>query len=206
MLTLSFPTLSVPAASDEALAAITQFNSDHLGAVLDLIYAGSATVEVETVLQYLPAEMQAAMLNATTISGVTYWGALHNGAAMVAVGDCSTDPAACAVTADTLSVQLSSAASGTFGMLVNGAVGDAQTALSLITATYPRLNGLSFSPISVEQGWAFSASTVSMRLDPVTRQPVSAATVIYAGTVDAGSQTFVYALVAIGEGYVRVVS
>jgi hypothetical protein len=206
MPTLDFPTLSAPAASDEAAAALTQFNGDHLGAVLDLVYAGAATVDVETVMQYLPAEMQAAMLNATTISGLTYWGVMRNGAAMVAVGDCSTDPAACTVTADTLSMQLSSAASGTYGVLVNGNVSDAQAALNLIVATYSKLSGLSFSPITIEQGWAFSASTFSMGIDPVTRQPVSAATVIYAGVGGAGSQTFVYALAAIGEGYVSAVT
>lgn len=206
MPTLSFPTLSVPTASDEAVAALSQFNNDHLGAALDLVYAGSANVDVESVMQYLPAEVQAAMLSTSTISGVTYWGVLRNGAAMVAVGDCSTDAAACTVTADSLSVQLSSAASGTYGVLVNATVGDAQGALNLIIATYPKLGGLSFTPAPVEQGWAFSASTLSMGLDPVTRQPVSAATLIYAGGVGVGSQTFVYALVAIGEGYVAAVT
>ena len=201
----SFPAPELPAPSNEAAQAITTFNADQLGAAIDLVYAGTATSAVQATLQYLPAEIQAMMLDTTTISGASYWGLLQNGAAMVAVGDCSGDPAACAVSADSLSVELSSASSGTYGLLTQGTVATAQDALRLITTTYPKLGGLQFTAISdTEAGFAFSATTATLGLDPVTHQPISSATVVYAGVVSVSSQSFVYALVAVGEGYVSL--
>lgn len=205
-LALSFPTLNAPLPSAEAQTAISQFNNDHLGAAIQIVYAGSATGSIEAVMQYLPADVQAAMLSASSISSATYWATLSNGAAMVAVGDCASNPAACAVSADGLSIQLSSAAAGLYGLLVDGSAASSQAALSLILATFPRLSGLSFLPISdVETGYGFSAVTATMGYDPTTRQPISVAEVVYAGTVSVSGKTFVYALAALGQGYVGVV-
>ncbi len=72
---------------------------------------------------------------------------------------------------------------------------------------YPKFTGLAFAQVTdIDTGYAFTATTASMGLDPVTNQPVSAAKVIYAGVVSLNGQTYVYALVGVGEGYASVLS
>lgn len=202
--TATYPIQPTPTPSAEAYEALVVFANDQLGAVVEPVYAGVATDEVQLMMGYLPAEIQAYLLNTTTMSGTTYWGLLHGGFGAVMVGDCAADSANCAVTADNLSVQLSSAAAGAYGILANQTMPTTTTdALALITMVYPKLDGLAFAQITdVEQGLAFMATTASMGYDTATMQPVSAAKVVYAGVVDVNGQAFVYAMVGVGEGYV----
>ena len=204
---VSYPVQNAPAPSADAYEALVVFATDQLGAVVEPLYAGVATADVQALLLYLPAEIQAYFLNASTISGATYWGLMHGGAAAVSVGDCAANSANCAVSADNLSMQLSSASAGIYGLLTTQTAPAAPTdALSLITTVYPKLNGLSFTQISdVTPGYAFTASTASIGYDPATGQLISVAKVVYAGVVNVDGQAFVYALVALGEGYVGVV-
>jgi hypothetical protein len=161
---------------------------------------------VQALIAYLPAEMQAYVANLTTISGETYWGLLYGGFASVMVGDCSSGN--CAVTADNLDVQLSSSAAGAYGLLTNAAAPTTpEQALALITQVYPKLDGLAFAQVTdIDSGFAFTATTASLGYDAATHQPISAAKVVYAGVVSVNGQPFVYALVAVGEGYVALIS
>ena len=195
--------ISEPTPSAEAYEALVVFANDQLGAVIEPLYAGEATEAVQLVIGYLPDEIEAQLLNATSISGVTYWGLLTGGVGAVIVGDCSTNPANCAITADNLSVQLSSASTGMYGLLASAAVPTTpEAALALITTVYPKLDGLSFNQITdVEQGVAFMATTASVGYDVDTQAPISTAKVVYAGVVDVNGAPFVYAVVGVGAGY-----
>jgi len=194
-----------PTPSAEAYEAIVLFANDQLGAVVEPLYAGTVTAEIDQMITLLPEEMQAYLLNATAISGTEYWGMLNGGAAAVTVGDCATNPAGCAVTADTLSMQLSSASMGAYAIRASAAVpSTADEALRLITTVYPKLTGLSFAQITdVEEGLAFTATTASLGTD-VNGQPISAAKIVYAGVLDLNGMPYVYAMVAVGEGYANV--
>ncbi len=205
---VSVPVNATPAPSAEAYEALVVFANDQLGAVIEPLYAGVATDAIGQVIAYLPDEIEAQLLNATTISGATYWGLVTGGAATVIVGDCATNAANCAITADNLSVQLSSAATGMYGLLTSAAIPTtAEAALSLITTVYPKLDGLAFNQITdVEQGLAFMATTASVGYDVDTQQPVSTAKVVYAGVVEINGAPFVYAVIGIGEGYVNHLS
>lgn len=198
------PVSASPAPSAEAYEAIVVFANDQLGAVVEPLYAGDATAEVQVLIANLPAEMQAYFLNTISISGATYWGLLNGGVAAVAVGDCTTGN--CTVNADTLNVQLTSGSSGAYAIRANTATPTtADAALALITDVYPRLEGLAFAQITdIDAGLAFKATTASVGIDTATGQPVSVAKVVYAGVIDVNGQPLVYALVAVGEGYVAV--
>ncbi|MBE2270907.1 MAG: hypothetical protein IAE80_21900, partial [Anaerolinea sp.] len=198
---VGYPIQPTPIPSAEAYEALVLFANDQLGAVVEPLYAGAATDGVQSVLTYLPEEIEALMLNAMSISGAAYWGLLPGGAAAVAVGDCAVN---CAITADNLSIQLSSGSAGAYGMLASAAAPTSpDTALQLITTVYPKLEGLAFAQITdVETGYAFTATTASVGYDAATQQPVSSAKVVYAGVVDVNGVPFVYALVAVGQGYV----
>jgi len=197
---------ATPTPSAEAYEALVVFANDQLGAVVEPLYAGEATDAVLATFSYLPAELQAYLSNATSISGAAYWGLLNGGVGGVMVGDCATDSANCVISTDNLSTQLTSASAGAYGLLTMQAMpatpGDA---LDLITTVYPKLDGLAFAQVTdVEGGLAFTATAASMGYDAATMQPVSVAKVVYAGVVDVNGQAFVYALVGVGEGYVQV--
>jgi hypothetical protein len=203
---VGYPVQAAPAPSAEAYEALVVFANDQLGAVVEPMYAGVATDSIQAVIAYLPDEVEAFYLNSTSISGASYWGLLNGGAAAVAVGDCSSG--SCAVTQDNLSLQLSNASAGSYGIFASAAVpGTAEDALALITQVYPKLDGLAFSQITdVEQGFAFTSTAAGLGLDSITGQPLSVAKVVYACVVNVDGQSFVYALVAVGEGYVEAVT
>jgi hypothetical protein len=203
---VGYPVQPQPAPSAEAYEALVVFANDQLGAVVEPLYAGVATDNVQAVITYLPDEIEAFYLNSTSVSGATYWGLLNGGAAGVSVGDCGAGN--CAITQDNLSLQLSSASAGAYGIFASAAApATAEDALALITRVYPKLEGLAFSQISdVEQGFAFTATAAGLGLDPNSSQPLSVAKVVYAGVVSVNGQSFVYALVAVGEGYIEAVT
>ncbi|MCC6613597.1 MAG: hypothetical protein IT320_08975 [Anaerolineae bacterium] len=203
---VSINAAATPTPSAEAYEALVVFANDQLGAVIEPLYAGEATDAVLATFSYLPAELQAYLSNATSISGAAYWGLLNGGVGGVMVGDCAANSANCTISTDNLSTQLTSAAAGAYGLLTTGAMpatpGDA---LDLITTVYPKLDGLAFAQVTdVDGGLAFTATAASMGYDAATMQPVSVAKVVYAGVVDVNGQAFVYALVGVGEGYVQV--
>jgi hypothetical protein len=199
--TESVPVGVEPSPSAEAYSAIVIFANDQLGAVVEPLYAGTATGEVQALLGQLPEEIQAYFLNTLSISGDAYWGLLYGGVAGVAVGDCTTSD--CAVTRDNLDVHLSNGSAGAYSILADSAMPTTTAeALDLITKVYPRLEGLAFAQITDVEGLAFTATTASMGVDATTGEPISVAKVVYAGTFDLNGQPLVYAVVAVGEGMV----
>ncbi len=198
---ISYP-VQPPTPNPDAYQALLLFANDQLGAAVDPVYAGSATTDVQQVMQRLPLPIQAYFLRAVGSSGSTAWGLLSGGAAGVAVGDCASHPANCA---DHPSNQLSSASAGIYGLLTNEAVvSTPPDALKLITTVYPKLNGLQFTQITdIEPGVAFRAITSSLGYDTATQQPISSPKIVYAGVVGVGDQAFVYALVGVGQGIIN---
>lgn len=198
----SVPVSSAPAPSAEAYEAIVVFANDQLGAVVEPLYAGVATGEVQMLISQLPAEMQAYFLNSLSVSGATYWGLLNGGVAGVAVGDCTAGD--CTVNGENLTLHLSSGSSGAYAIRASAAMpATADEALALITQVYPRLEGLAFAQITdIDAGLAFTATTASMGVDPSSGQPVSTAKIVYAGVVGSNGQTLVYTVVAVGQGHV----
>ncbi len=204
--TINYPADSEPTPSADAYEALVLFANDQLAITVDPLYAGNFTGDVQTIMAYLPAEIQAMLLNATSISGSAYWGLMAGGAGVVLVGDCSTNTNGCSVNSENLTVQLSSASAGAYGFLVSAAAPTtADTALQLVTQVYPKFTGLSFAQVTdVETGYLFMATTASMGTDPATRQAISVAKVIYGGVVTVNGQSFVYTLVGVGEGFVNI--
>jgi hypothetical protein len=203
--TAAYPVSSTPAPSAEAYEALVVFANDQLGAVVEPLYAGAATDNVQNVMSNLPAEMEAFLLNTMASSMATYWGLLNGGVAAVAVGDCAPE-ADCWMDGDTLELTLSSSSTGAYGLITTATMPTtADEALALITRVYPKLEGLAFSEITdIETGMAFTATAAGLGLDPETQQPLSVAKVVYVGVVDFNDQPFVYALVAVGESHVAL--
>jgi len=201
-------TAQAPDSSAEAEAALVGFGSDHLGIIVSLNYAGSASASASAVLALLPAEIQAKVATSISISGAIYWGSFPSGAAAVMVGDCATNPDTCAVSMDSLSAQLTSAAAGIYAIASSGtATASSADALTQILATYPGLNGLSFTESTeIDTGFAFTATTTETGIDAEMRQPIAVVKVVYAGVISAGGQNVTYALVGMGQGYVSAIT
>ncbi len=203
--TAAIPTTE-PNPSAEAYKALMIFANDQLGAVVDPLYAGDATAQIELAISTLPPEIQAFALRAFATSCADYWGLLNGGAAGIMAGDCSagTHP----ITLQTLNAELSSAATGAYMLYVNTTLpADASGALDLITTVYPALDGLAFAQITdIGAGQAFTATAAGLGIDPVTGQSLSVPKVIYTGVVDGGGVPLVYVLVGVGQPYVDLIA
>ncbi|HVO70522.1 MAG TPA: hypothetical protein VMT24_10780 [Aggregatilineaceae bacterium] len=200
------PPSSTPVPSAEAYRAVTVFANDQLGAVVQPLYAGEATSEVQAALGPLPDMMEALLLKALLVSCNDYWALLNGGFAGVLAGDCST--AQQAVTTEMLNAVLSSSAAGVYAIYADAAVpSDADGALALITKVYPALEGLAFAQITdIQDGSAFTATAAGLGTDPVTGQSLSVAKVIYAGVVEVDGKPLVYALLGVGQPYVDLLA
>jgi len=200
-----YPPAKTPTPSAEAYEAIVLFANDQLGAVVEPLYAGDVTAEVEVLLQQLPPEMQAFLLRTTNQSCADYWGLLSGGVAAVTVGNCTTGTA---IMGDDLAVQLSAASAGAYAIRANAAMPTMPSeALQLITTVYPGLEGLAFAQISdIEGGMAFTATSAGLGTDPMTGESLSVPKVVYAGVVDVEGKPLVYALVGVGQSYVALIA
>jgi hypothetical protein len=199
----SWPAVSVdPVPSAEAYKAVTVFANDQLGAVVEPLYAGEATDQVQLATQALPDEIEAFMLAVMPQAAADYWALINGGFAGVAVGTSSRP-----VSMETLNAELSASSAGVYALYAEAAMpSDAAGALDLITKVYPALEGLAFAQISDVEGFAFTASAAGIGSDPVTGATLSVAKVIYAGVVSVNGKTAVYTLVGVGQPYVDVIS
>ncbi len=189
----------VPEPSAEAYEALVIFANDQLGLAVNPLYAGELTVDVLTLLSYLPAEVQDVVAAAPDVSAETYWGLLSGGAATVSVGDCSPD-APCTLSGE-MEVDLSAASLGVYALHVGETLpADASAALDLVELVYPKLEGIAFAPVEQEgmMGYAFYAVTTGLGLD-ADGKPLAVTKAIYAGVVPAGEVTVVYAAVGVGS-------
>jgi hypothetical protein len=206
------PTLQIPTGSSEAEVAVSNFASIYLGIQPDLLYAGnlsesasggagklldSGTASLEAIMSQLPAEAQTFLASASSMSGAMYWGVWQTGAGIVAVGDCTSNPN-CTISMDDLHVYLTQSSGGLYSTYTKTVPASAADALNLILATYPGLNGLAFKSSSyTSTGYAFQSEVVSLGSS-------STIEIVYAGVVNSGGQSLVYAWVAVGEGYVGI--
>jgi hypothetical protein len=131
------PAEATPVPSAEAYKAVTVFANDQLGAVVEPLYAGQATDQVQVMIQSLPPEMEAFMLEALGASCADYWALLNGGVAGVLAGECRAGDRV--ISLASLNAELSSASLGAYVMYANASVpATANEALSLITTVYPR--------------------------------------------------------------------
>ena len=183
-----------PTSSAEAYEAIVVFASEQLGMVVQPLYAGDATQEIQQIMTFLPPEAEA---YAALLSGVdpAYWGILNGGVGVVGTLDCSSG-----CSGQDIPAELSAASAGVYMLTVTHPMpADSSAALDLITTVYPAFNGLAFAQIeNVESGMAFMATTYGIGAD-ASGQGTSVPKVVYAGVMQINNQTVVYGLVAVGE-------
>jgi hypothetical protein len=201
--TLVWPTLALPPASSQAEAAVLYFAATHLGVAPKLLYAGdlgsasgNAATVLTTVTGQLPAEVQAYITAMSNLSGAAYWGVWQIGSGIVGIGDCTDNPN-CTVTMDSLKLSITSSSAGVYGLYTPGQATTSAEALALLLATFPALNGLSFEEFPTETGFAFQAIIYDLSQN-------ASAKYVYAGALGSAGQAFVYALVAVGDGYVEL--
>jgi hypothetical protein len=193
------PAIGTPTA--EAARMIEDFAAQYLGIELQMQYAadlsqgeaGAQQGDINTFVSFfkqLPPDGQ-------TLSGgmgkadAVYWGVFQDGAAMLALGDCSPD---CTLKLDKLDFYLTNSSGGAFGTYVDALPADASEALDLLQAIYPNLAKVYLTPTNGPRGgFAFRASIPAL--------PNAAAGTVYAGTLPVDEQTLAYAVVTIGAGY-----
>ncbi len=201
--TLSIPVTIPPMnSSEEAEAVITDFASVHLGLALDLLYAGqygggrlatqSSDDALDAVLAQLPAEVQQYLAALQNLSGDAYWGVFASGVGAAGLGDC-TGPN-CSIDMDNLDFYITNVSGGLYALYTAAAPASAADALNLVLAVYPGLADAGLQQITTEAGYAFEAVGLS--------GSSATSSLYYAGTISSGGQTLVYALIAVGQGYV----
>ena len=200
-------TMPVPGSSEEAATVINTFASTYLGSSYNFLYSGALTggntsPQWAAFVAQLPAETQAYITAFTNAAGGSYWGVYKTGLGMTAIGDCSNNPN-CTISMDDLNVYLTSASAGIYAGYVPGTAANATDALNLIHSAYPNLNAITLEAVASDQGYVFQA--VSYGTDVNNKQVTAAAQVYVAGVVKAGTQSLVYAVVGIGDGYVGMV-
>jgi hypothetical protein len=200
-------TLPVPGSSEEATNVINSFASIYLGIAYDFLYAGTldgdnTSANWDAFVAKLPTNLQSYITTFSTAAGGSYWGLFKNGMGMTAIGDCTANPN-CTISMDNLNIYLTSASSGVYSVYTPGVAANAADALNLIHAVYPGLSSVALEAVTSNQGYAFQAVTNS---SGVSNQQVTASTRIYvAGVIKSGTQSLVYAVVGIGDGYVGMI-
>ncbi len=200
-------TFAVPGSSEEAATVVNSFASTYLSISYDFLYAGSLdgesdSAQWDTFVAQLPESVQSYIGVFSNAAGTSYWGVFKNGLGMTAIGDCTNNPN-CMISMDSLNLYLTSASSGVYALYTDGAAANASDALNLIRSVYPGLNAVALEAVSAQQGYAFEAVTSA---SGVNNKQVTASTRIYlAGVVKAGTQSLVYAVVGVGDGYVGMI-
>jgi hypothetical protein len=186
---------------------INSFAATYLGTSYDFLYAGSlgsgtSSPNWDAFVAKLPANVQSYITAFSSAAGGSYWGLFKNGMGMTAIGDCTDNPN-CTISMDSMNVYLTSASSGVYSVYTAGAAANASDALNIIHAVYPGLSSVALEAITSDQGYTFQAVTYGTG---VSNQQVTASTRIYvAGVVKSGTQSLVYAVVGIGDGYVGMI-
>ncbi|MEZ4668876.1 MAG: hypothetical protein R3E39_13290 [Anaerolineae bacterium] len=205
------PTRQSPASSGEAEAALSGFATSYLGSAYTWLYTGdldSSTASPEavaawnTLVAQLPAEVQSYIVTFSNVAGGSYWGVFQTGSGMVTVGDCANNPN-CVVTVDNLDVYLNGASAGVYASYVANAANSANDALNLVHSAYPKTNSISLAAISTDQGYAFEGYTYSTGAGG--KQVQATTTVYIVGVIPINSQSLLYAVVGVGDGYVNLV-
>ncbi|GEM_PF-2428869 len=191
-----FPALIDPVPSADAYQALVLFAIEHIGAVIDPLYAGTYTADVARVLTYLPDEVESLIAGVSGSADRVYWGLWQGGSGSVLFADC-TDPQACMVGGETTFTATSVAnEAGAYTLLTSEpAPTDANSALALVTRVYPALGGRGFTQITdISTGYAFSTLAQEALFDGEAALTVTYSA-ITAGTVDLNGRALVYVVV-----------
>jgi hypothetical protein len=200
-------TLPVPGSSDEATTVINGFAATYLGTSYDFLYAGtldgsSLSANWDAFVAKLPANVQSYITAFSTASGGSYWGLFKSGMGMTAIGDCTDNPN-CTISMDSLNLYLTGASSGVYSVYTTGAPANATDALNMVHNVYPALSSIPLAAVTSDQGYAFQAVGTT---SGVNNQQVTASTRVYvAGVVKSGTQSLVYAVIGVGDGYVGMI-
>lgn len=186
-----------PNSSAEAYSALVVFANDQLGITVQPLYAGDATPQIQSSLQYLPPEAEAYAALLSSMDGA-YWGIFNGGVGVVGSFDCN---AGCSL--ETIPAEFSDASSGVYMLNISAPmVNDDASALDLITTVYPKFNGLEFATIAeIESGYAYMATAFGVGIDD-TGQSVTVPKLIVTGVTQVEGTTVVYSMVAVGQMHI----
>ncbi len=186
-----------PNSSAEAYSALVVFANDQLGITVQPLYAGNATTQIQSSLQYLPPEAEAYAALLSSMDGA-YWGIFNGGVGVVGSFDCATG---CSV--ETIPAEFSDASGGVYMLNVSAPmVENDAAALDLITSVYPKFNGLEFATIAdVESGYAYMATAFGVGVD-ANGQSVTVPKLIVSGVTQVEGVTVVYSMVAVGQMHI----
>ena len=183
-----------PASTANAYTALVVFANDQLGITVQPLYAGDATYEIQIILQNLPEEAEAYAALLSSMEGA-YWGIFNGGVGVVGDINCTNG-----CSNENIPAELSDASAGVYMLnVVSPMPQNDASALDLITAVYPRLNGLEFAAITdVETGYAYMATAFGVGVDD-NGQSVAVPKLIVTGVMQVNGLTTVYATVAVGQ-------
>ena len=199
-------TLAAPGSSEEATSTINSFSSTYLGITNDYLNAGTFDAgntfdNWDALVAKLPDDVQWYIGAFSYMAGVSYWGLFKSGMGMTTVGDC-TDNSACIISMDNLNVYLTTASAGVYSVYTSEAAADATDALNMIHAAYPNLKDVALEPLVSDQGYEFQ--TVIYGTDASNQQVAVSSRLYVAGVIKIGTESLVYAVVAIGDNYVAL--
>ncbi|GEM_PF-2078078 len=199
--------LDIQAESDpEATSAIFGYASSMLGRNVTILYAGeygdsevldnpAAQETINQIYGELDADMQSLLLEADSLSGVTYWALLEYGLALLYTGDC--DVPNCTFSQEMVQVEVTSGSMGAYGIYSESVPTSTDQAKALIESIYPNLRNVALEPTESDYGMAFFAFDIDMNNGDVTAY--------YAGVYPTDSgQSLVYALSGVGDAYINV--
>ncbi len=191
--------------SPEAYALIVEFANAQLGKQVAPIYAGlldsDAVVPeeyemlVDMALALFVPDVQGILTMAADVSADGYWALFPDGVAVVYGVDCEQLDF-CPVGMGTLQLQINFGSIGAYGFYTSRMPGNETDAMMAVLAAFPALEGYTLESWNAGIGYAFAGSNINLETTTV------APTAVVAGIFEVEGLPFVYAMVAVGEGYV----
>ncbi len=191
--------------SPEAYALIVEFANVQLGKPVAPIYAGlldsDAVVPeeyemlVDMALALFVPDVQGILAMAADVSADGYWALFPDGVAVVYGVDCDQLDF-CPVGMGTLQLQINFGSIGAYGFYTSRMPGNETDAMMAVLEAFPALGNYTLESWNAGIGYAFTGSNID--LETTTVAPAA----VVAGIFEIEGLPFVYAMVAVGEGYV----
>lgn len=193
------------ASSDVATSAIVGYARSMLGLTVTPLYAeeyGDVEIEnsqiaqetLDMIYSQIPADMQAFLTQADSLSGVAYWAILDDGLALLYTGDCEVEQ--CTINQQSVQVEITNGSAGIYAIYSDMTPSSTDEAKALIQSTFPYLATLDLSETESAYGTVFFAFDIDVESSQVTAY--------YAGVYEVEGQSIVYVLSGIGDAYVNV--
>jgi len=167
---------------------LTACAAGQLGVNVAIVKAGGVSADNLTLPPSIAAQYSAALSGA----GETYAGVLSDGAASVsfATGTVSTD----------ITVNIDGASLGALTLTAGAALpAEEASALNTLQATFPAIAGLAYTPQSMQNGYAFYATTSAEAIDPRTLSASVVAQAVMIGISRMPRGAIAYAVVGTGS-------